>query len=78
MPTQPPYPPAGMVFHVINRGVGRQAIFHKYQDYTVVQRVMAEAERRVAIRLLTSSKGAPLMSRNDPCPPRPIFRPEDG
>ena len=53
MPRQPRYQPAGMVFHVINRGVGRQAIFHKDQDYTAFQKVMAEAQQRVPIRLLS-------------------------
>ncbi len=27
-----------MVFHVINRGVGRQTIFHKQEDYAAFER----------------------------------------
>lgn len=42
-----------MVFHVINRGVGRQTIFHKEEDYAAFERVMAEAWQRVPIRILS-------------------------
>lgn len=42
-----------MVFHVINRGVGRQTIFHKEEDYAAFERVMAEAWERVPIRILS-------------------------
>jgi len=41
-----------MVFHVINRGVGRQTLFRKEQDYAAFERVMAEAFERVPIRIL--------------------------
>lgn len=42
-----------MVFHVINRGVGRRTIFLKDEDYAAFERVMAEAHQRVPIRILS-------------------------
>jgi putative transposase len=42
-----------MVFHVINRGVGRQTIFHKEEDYAAFERVMAEAWERLPMRILS-------------------------
>jgi putative transposase len=53
MPRQRRYTPAGMVFHVINRGVGRQTIFHKDEDYAAFERVMAEAWQRIPVRILS-------------------------
>jgi putative transposase len=41
-----------MAFHVINRGVGRQTLFHKDEDYAAFERVMAEAWQQVPIRIL--------------------------
>jgi putative transposase len=42
-----------MVFHVLNRGVGRQQVFHKDEDYAAFERVMAEAFHRVPLRILS-------------------------
>ena len=44
--------PGGMVFHVINRSVGRHTIFHKSEDYAAFERVLAEAHARIPIRIL--------------------------
>jgi len=44
--------PGGLIYHVINRGVGRQTLFHKDEDYAAFERVMAEACHRVPTRVL--------------------------
>jgi putative transposase len=44
--------PGGLVYHVINRGVGRQTLFHKDEDYAAFERVLTEAHQRVPIRIL--------------------------
>ena len=44
--------PGGMLFHVLNRGVGRKTLFHKEEDFAAFERVMAEAHQRVPIRIL--------------------------
>lgn len=45
--------PGGMVYHVINPGVGRQTLFHKHEDYAAFERVMAEAYQRLPTRILS-------------------------
>ena len=35
--------PGGVIFHALNRGVGRREIFHKDEDYAAFERVMAHA-----------------------------------
>ena len=45
--------PGGLIYHVINRGVGRQTLFHKDEDYAAFERVLAEAWHRVPIRILS-------------------------
>ncbi len=45
--------PGGLFYHVINRGVGRQTLFHKDEDYAAFERVMAEAWHHVPIRILS-------------------------
>ncbi|MFI5379850.1 MAG: transposase [Tepidisphaerales bacterium] len=52
MPRGPRNAPGGFVYHVINRGVGRQTLFHKDQDYAAFERVLAEACQHVPIRIL--------------------------
>ena len=47
MPRRARNTPAGLVYHVLNRGVGRQTLFHKDEDYAAFERVMAEAHQRV-------------------------------
>jgi len=44
--------PAGMVFHVLNRGNGRMQLFDKPADYEAFERVMAEAAGHVNMRVL--------------------------
>lgn len=44
--------PGGMIFHVLNRGVRRQTLFHKDQDYAAFERVVESTLERNPIRLL--------------------------
>lgn len=41
----------GHVYHVINRGNGRQTVFHKPDDYAAFVNLMVEANQRIAMRL---------------------------
>ncbi|HZL38191.1 MAG TPA: transposase [Tepidisphaeraceae bacterium] len=41
-----------MIFHVLNRGVGRQEIFAKSEDYAGFERVLAHALEAVPVSLL--------------------------
>ena len=52
MPRKARKAPGGIVFHCINRGVGRNRLFHKPQDYAAFERVMACALEAVPVRLL--------------------------
>jgi putative transposase len=52
MPRPPRKAPGGVIFHVLNRGVGRRCIFEKPQDYAAFERVMAHALDAVPVRLL--------------------------
>ncbi len=42
----------GIVFHVLNRGVGRRRIFDKDEDYLAFERVMAKALAAEPVKLL--------------------------
>ena len=44
---------AGLIYHVLNRGNGRQRLFHKDDDYAAFERVLAEGLERYPIDLLT-------------------------
>jgi putative transposase len=44
--------PPGAALHVLNRGNNRRTIFHKRGDYRAFLRLMAEAQRRVAMPVL--------------------------
>ncbi len=44
-----------MVFHVLNRGVGRRGIFQKDEDNAAFERVMAHALTAEPVRLLAYS-----------------------
>jgi putative transposase len=44
--------PAGVIFHVLNRGVGRRNIFSKDEDYAAFERVMAHALSAEPVELL--------------------------
>jgi putative transposase len=41
----------GIVYHVLNRGNGRQEIFHKDQDYGAFIDLMEEAKARYAVKV---------------------------
>ena len=42
----------GVVYHVLNRGVGRMRLFRKAADFAAMERVLEEAFRRTGIRIL--------------------------
>ena len=44
--------PGGLVYHVLNRANGRQGLFDDDGDYVAFERVLYEAQQRVAMRLL--------------------------
>ena len=44
--------PGGVIFHAINRGVGRRTIFEKDGDYAAFERVMAHALAAEPVQLL--------------------------
>ena len=44
--------PGGMVFHVLNRGVGRMTLFEKDGDYEAFERVLEETLEHRPMRLL--------------------------
>ena len=52
MPRKARKAPGGMIFHCINRAVGRTRLFRKPQDYAGFEQVMAHALEAVPIRLL--------------------------
>lgn len=41
----------GLIYHIINRGNGRQEVFHKEQDYLAFVEIMKEALQRFPVRL---------------------------
>ena len=52
MPRQPRIAPGGYVYHAINRGAARRAIFKKTADYAAFEPVLDEAMHKHPIRLL--------------------------
>ncbi|MFN3533366.1 MAG: hypothetical protein ACK41Q_12790 [Candidatus Brocadia sp.] len=42
----------GFIYHVINRGNGRQKVFHKEQDYEAFINLMEEAKGRHPVKIL--------------------------
>lgn len=42
----------GFVYHVLNRGNGRQRVFHKSQDYKVFIDLMRDAKTRYSVKVL--------------------------
>jgi putative transposase len=52
MPRQARSAPGGLVYHVINRGNGRNRLFGKRADYVAFEKVMSEAMARTPTRLL--------------------------
>src|SRR3989304_6584106 len=51
MPRPTRYTPGGMVFHVLNRSVGRRALFEKDGDYLAFERVLEETLRTRPMRV---------------------------
>ncbi len=51
MPRTARIAPGGVVFHVLNRGVGRRTIFRKEQDFAAFERVIAHTLAAVPIEL---------------------------
>ena len=44
--------PGGFVYHVLNRASGKRTIFHHDRDYLAFERVLAEAQERIPMRIL--------------------------
>ena len=44
--------PGGFVYHVLNRANGKRRIFHNDRDYLAFERVLAEVQQRVPMRIL--------------------------
>jgi putative transposase len=51
MPRTARVAPAGVIFHALNRGVGKRQIFHKEGDYLAFERVLAHCLEAVPIKL---------------------------
>lgn len=45
--------PGGMIFHVLNRGNARDAIFTKSADYAAFEKVLAQTQEHVFMRILS-------------------------
>jgi putative transposase len=52
MPRRRRFATGGYVFHVLNRAIGRRAIFERDSDYDAFERVLDEAQREVSMRIL--------------------------
>jgi putative transposase len=53
MPRTARVAPGGLVYHVLNRSVGKMHLFHQDADFEAFQRVMIEAHQRHPIRILS-------------------------
>jgi putative transposase len=53
MPRSARSAPGGLIYHVLNRTVGRMAMFRKPADYDAFLRVLLEAHQRHPIRILS-------------------------
>jgi putative transposase len=53
MPRGPSNAFGGLIYHVLNRGVGRQTLFHKPADFEAFERIMVEALDEVPMRILS-------------------------
>src|SRR5438094_748677 len=51
MPRHARVAPGGMVYHVLNRSVGRMHMFHRERDFEAFERVMLQAHERFPIRI---------------------------
>jgi len=52
MPRRPRAAPGGLVYHVLNRSVGRMKLFRQERDFEAFERILLEAQQRHPIRLL--------------------------
>ena len=53
MPRMARYAPGGLVYHVLNRGVGRQQLFFSDDDYLAFERVIVETLEKREMRILS-------------------------
>ena len=51
MPRRPRVAPGGMLFHVLNRGVGRRRIFDKAADYAAFEAIVEETLEKCPMRI---------------------------
>jgi hypothetical protein len=65
MPRQARYAPAGLVYHVLNRGVARRTLFEKEQDYVAFERTLEAQVRHPTRRLARVLRTERLLSRSD-------------
>ena len=52
MPRQARVAPGGLIYHALNRGVGRMTLFEKASDFRDFERCLREAQESVPVRLL--------------------------
>lgn len=52
MPRPPRTAPGGYIYHVLNRANGKRTIFHHDRDYLAFEKILAEAQARVDMRIL--------------------------
>ncbi len=52
MPRPPRADVAGAIYHALNRGNGRQTVFHKDADYEAFERVLQEGLEKHPVDLL--------------------------
>jgi putative transposase len=52
MPRRPRFAQAGYVFHVLNRGAGRQTLFETEGDYDAFASLLEQARLKVKMRIL--------------------------
>jgi len=53
MPRRPRMATGGIVYHVLNRAVGRMTLFERDGDYAAFERVIADVHRRLPMRILS-------------------------
>ncbi len=53
MPRNARYAPGGLIYHVINRGVGRQQLFFDEDDYLAFEKIISETLEKQSMRILS-------------------------
>jgi putative transposase len=66
MPRGPRNAPGGLIYHVLNRGVRRQTLFHKPADFEAFERIMVEALDEVPVLSGTMAQVTCLLDWNSP------------